>query len=85
MRQDEGLTKGRTTAWMLLRRRLPTMVFVMLRCGQMTAGQIAPIAKPGHRLCKSRAFPNRKDLPTLANRSSGRNRSRLLSGRPRPI
>jgi hypothetical protein len=34
MRQDEGLTKGRTTAWMLLRRR-PTMVFVMLlRCGQ---------------------------------------------------
>jgi hypothetical protein len=38
-----------------------------------TTGQIAPIARPDHRRRKSRAFPNRKDLPTLANRSSGRN------------
>ena len=52
---------------------------------QATAGQITLIAKSLHRRCKSRAFPNRKDLPTLANRSSSRNRSRLLSGRPRPI
>jgi hypothetical protein len=35
MRRDEGFNRGRTAAWMLLRRRLPTMVFVMLlRCGQ---------------------------------------------------
>src|SRR5689334_2909627 len=34
MRRDEGLTRGRTTARMLLRRRLPTMVFVVLRRGQ---------------------------------------------------
>jgi hypothetical protein len=34
MRRDEGLTRRRTTAWMLLRRLLPTMVFVtLLRCG----------------------------------------------------
>jgi hypothetical protein len=34
MRRDEGLARGRTTAWMLLRRLLPTMVFVMLRRGE---------------------------------------------------
>lgn len=34
MRRDEGLTRGRTAARMLLRRRLPTMVFVVLRRGQ---------------------------------------------------
>jgi hypothetical protein len=34
MRRDERLTRGRTTTGMLLRRRMPTMIFVVLRCGQ---------------------------------------------------
>jgi hypothetical protein len=34
MRRDERLTGGRTAAWMLLRRWVRTMVFVVLRCGK---------------------------------------------------
>ena len=34
MRRDERPTRGRTAAWMLLRRLLPTMVFLMLRRGE---------------------------------------------------
>jgi hypothetical protein len=91
MLRDEWLAWRRSAARTLLRRWMPTMVFVVLRRGQ--AGERdredrqadRPNRKPAPLSVQTARLSESQDLRTLSNRSGWRNRPRLLSGRPRPI